>query len=172
MEFRTRKLIKPEDLNAGGTLFGGQLLKWIYEEAAFYFANSAISSFENDDYEDIAKEFMSYMDRQDFKRVLYNAFQSSDCPKPHVDSQSPKGFTYMIYLNPDWDVSMAGETIFVDEPTGEIIKSVVPKRGRLVKFTSEIPHSARPPLRDAMRKRYSMVFQTHPIGLETLGDLL
>ena len=49
---------------------------------------------------------------------------------------------------------------------------MVPKRGRLVKFTSEIPHSARPPLRDAMRKRYSMVFQTHPIGLETLGDLL
>ena len=112
------------------------------------------------------------MDRQDFKRVLYNAFQSSDCPKPHVDSQSEKGFTYMIYLNPDWDVSMGGETIFVDEPTGEIIKSIVPKRGRLVKFTSVIPHSARPPLRDCMRKRYSMVFQTHPIGLETLGDLL
>ena len=31
MEFRTRKLIKPEDLNAGKTLFGGQLLKWIDE---------------------------------------------------------------------------------------------------------------------------------------------
>ena len=28
------KLIKPEDLNAGHTLFGGQLLKWIDEEAA------------------------------------------------------------------------------------------------------------------------------------------
>ena len=36
MEFRTRKLIKPEDLNAGNTLFGGQLLKWIDEEAAIY----------------------------------------------------------------------------------------------------------------------------------------
>ena len=36
MEFRTRKLIKPEDLNAGRTLFGGQLLKWIDEEAAIY----------------------------------------------------------------------------------------------------------------------------------------
>ncbi|MBH75950.1 MAG: acyl-CoA thioesterase [Flavobacteriales bacterium] len=36
MEFRTRKLIKPEDLNAGKTLFGGQLLKWIDEEAAIY----------------------------------------------------------------------------------------------------------------------------------------
>lgn len=36
MKFRTRKLIKPGDLNARGTLFGGQLLKWIDEEAAIY----------------------------------------------------------------------------------------------------------------------------------------
>ena len=34
--YKTRKLIKPEDLNARGTLFGGQLLKWIDEEAAIY----------------------------------------------------------------------------------------------------------------------------------------
>ena len=36
MQFRTRKLVKPEDLNAGRSLFGGQLLKWIDEEAAIY----------------------------------------------------------------------------------------------------------------------------------------
>ena len=36
MIFRTRKLIKPEDLNPRGTLFGGQLLKWIDEECAIY----------------------------------------------------------------------------------------------------------------------------------------
>ena len=36
MEFRTRKLVKPEDLNAGGALFGGTLLRWIDEEAAIY----------------------------------------------------------------------------------------------------------------------------------------
>jgi len=34
--FRTRKWIKPEDLNANGTLFGGSLLRWIDEEAAIY----------------------------------------------------------------------------------------------------------------------------------------
>ena len=34
--FRTRKWIRPEDLNANGTLFGGSLLKWIDEEAAIY----------------------------------------------------------------------------------------------------------------------------------------
>lgn len=36
MKFLTRKLIKPEDLNANNTLFGGKLLKWIDEEAGIY----------------------------------------------------------------------------------------------------------------------------------------
>lgn len=36
MIYRSRKLIKYEDLNSRGTLFGGQLLKWIDEEAAVY----------------------------------------------------------------------------------------------------------------------------------------
>lgn len=36
MKYRTRKLIKPSDLNARGTLFGGQVLKWVDEEAAIF----------------------------------------------------------------------------------------------------------------------------------------
>ena len=55
MEFRTRKLIKPEDLNAGGTLFGGQLLKWIDEEAAIY----AMCQLDN---QRVTTKFMSEID--------------------------------------------------------------------------------------------------------------
>ncbi|MBO6524431.1 MAG: acyl-CoA thioesterase [Balneolaceae bacterium] len=36
MQFFSRKLIKPEDLNAHGTLFGGTVLSWIDEEAAIF----------------------------------------------------------------------------------------------------------------------------------------
>ena len=36
MRFHTRKWVKPEDLNANETLFGGKLLAWIDEEAALY----------------------------------------------------------------------------------------------------------------------------------------
>ncbi|AMM22570.1 acyl-CoA thioesterase [Frondihabitans sp. PAMC 28766] len=36
MTFRTRKWVRPEDLNANGSLFGGSLLRWIDEEAAIY----------------------------------------------------------------------------------------------------------------------------------------
>jgi acyl-CoA hydrolase len=36
INFRTRKWVRPEDLNANGTLFGGSLLRWIDEEATIY----------------------------------------------------------------------------------------------------------------------------------------
>lgn len=36
MIFHSRKWVKPEDLNANETLFGGRLLSWIDEEAAIY----------------------------------------------------------------------------------------------------------------------------------------
>ena len=36
MRFHTRKWVKPEDLNANETLFGGRALEWIDEEAALY----------------------------------------------------------------------------------------------------------------------------------------
>ena len=37
-KYRTRKLIKPEDLNCRGALFGGRLLSWIDEECGIYCA--------------------------------------------------------------------------------------------------------------------------------------
>ena len=36
INFNTRKWVRPEDLNANGTLFGGSLLRWIDEEATIY----------------------------------------------------------------------------------------------------------------------------------------
>ncbi|MFC6354523.1 acyl-CoA thioesterase [Luethyella okanaganae] len=36
LNFYTRKWVRPEDLNANGTLFGGSLLRWIDEEAVVY----------------------------------------------------------------------------------------------------------------------------------------
>lgn len=36
MNYRTKKWVKPEDLNAHENLFGGRLLSWIDEEAAIF----------------------------------------------------------------------------------------------------------------------------------------
>jgi acyl-CoA thioesterase YciA len=38
MEFRSRKIIMPSNLNGSSTLFGGQALAWIDEEAAVFAA--------------------------------------------------------------------------------------------------------------------------------------
>lgn len=36
MKYRNRKIVKSEDLNGAGSLFGGKALAWIDEEAAIY----------------------------------------------------------------------------------------------------------------------------------------
>jgi len=36
MKYRTRKIVKPGDLNPRGTLFGGRVLEWVDEEAAIF----------------------------------------------------------------------------------------------------------------------------------------
>ena len=36
MRFHTRKWVKPEDLNANGTLFAGKVLAWLDEQAVIY----------------------------------------------------------------------------------------------------------------------------------------
>lgn len=53
--FTTRKWVRPEDLNANGTLFGGVLLQWIDAEAAIF----AVVQLGNDR---IVTKFMSEID--------------------------------------------------------------------------------------------------------------
>lgn len=55
MSFTTRKWVRPEDLNAHGSLFGGSLLRWIDEEAAIF----AVVQLGNDR---IVTKFMSEID--------------------------------------------------------------------------------------------------------------
>lgn len=38
LKYRTRKVVKPGDLNSRNTLFGGRLLEWIDEECGVYAA--------------------------------------------------------------------------------------------------------------------------------------
>tara|TARA_B100000614_G_scaffold670_1_gene754 strand:- start:2052 stop:2570 length:519 start_codon:yes stop_codon:yes gene_type:complete len=128
-------------------------------------------AFEYPNFEPVADKFFKLLDIE-ARKCLYNCFRHSDCPKAHVDSNVDHGVTYLIYLNLDWDINMGGETVFIEEDTGDILKAVAPHPGRMIKFQSVIPHMARPPVRDAFPRRYSLVFQTHPCDDIHLGDLL
>lgn len=84
-------------------------------------------------------------------------------------------YTAVLYLNPDWNADLYGETIFLDQRHPEheeledssfdFIAGVVPKYGRIVIFRNLILHSARPPSSSFLAARY-----TFPIKVsETRG---
>lgn len=82
-------------------------------------------------------------------RTYLNAFKFSDASLRHTDFHPPntEGITAVIYCNSNWDVDLGGETVFLETNSydSEIIRSIIPKPGRMVLFCSDIPHIARCP---------------------------
>jgi SM-20-related protein len=93
---------------------------------------------------------------------MINAYKYSDVLSIHTDPDI-KGFnniTAIIYGNDNWDANWGSETVFFDK-TGsdaEIIKSILPKPGRLVLFDAGIPHTGRVPSSAFPNYRYSLVY--------------
>ena len=162
--------IFPDELIQKGCEYFKTYTEWHQLADAPGYDNATLGRTFNNKFESIAYEFIDFLDHKDFKKCLYNCFSYSDSPRVHIDSHSDKGLTYLIYLNEYWDVNMGGETVFVSDD-GEIIQSVTPKPGRLIKFQSNILHLGRPPVKHANTNRYSLVFQTHPIEDLRIGDL-
>ena len=95
-------------------------------------------------------------------RKLLNAFKFSDILSLHLDNNT-KGLeskTAIIYGNKEWKASWGSETVFFDKNAedADIIKSVLPKPGRLLIFDSNIPHTGRVPSPDFGNYRYGLVF--------------
>jgi len=95
-------------------------------------------------------------------RYYINAFKFSDASLSHIDYCPSKSLckTAIIYCNKEWDIDWGGETVFFDslEKSSEIIKSIIPKPGRMVLFDSNIPHSARVPNVLHAGYRYTLVY--------------
>jgi Rps23 Pro-64 3,4-dihydroxylase Tpa1-like proline 4-hydroxylase len=161
----------PDELIIEGNYYFNNYDQWDYLADSPQYDNATLGKTFVGEFEPIAYKFIEYLDRSDFRKCLYNCFSYGDSPRTHIDSHTEKGVTYLIYLNSFWDVNMGGETVFVSDD-GEIIQSVTPKPGRLIKFQSNILHLGRPPVRQANTNRYSLVFQTHPVDYTTIGDLL
>lgn len=93
------------------------------------------------------------------ERVYASANPYGTVHEPHEDylNDSKGGITVMYYLNNVWDLKFAGETIFLDEY--EIIKSIIPKPGRIVIFDGNIKHCARDVRRDFNDLRMVLTFK-------------
>jgi SM-20-related protein len=82
----------------------------------------------------------------------------------HVDNPDPLNyFTTVYYAHPVWDKNWAGETIFYQPDTDEVIAAVYPRPGRVVTFHGNIPHVARAPSRDCPEVRVCIVFKTQRV---------
>lgn len=68
--------------------------------------------------------------------------------------------TAIIYLNKDWDINWAGETVLFDKSEKEIAASILPKFGRVLVFDSRTLHAARPISRICNELRSVLVFKT------------
>jgi len=53
-------------------------------------------------------------------------------------------FTLMYYLNKQWNLDFAGETVFLNEKEDDIFTSIIPKPGRAILFDGFIKHASRP----------------------------
>jgi len=88
-----------------------------------------------------------------------NANKFGDVLNLHTDHDIIKGLsplTALIYGNKEWKINWGGETIFSDGE--EIIKSVIPKPGRLLVFDATILHTGRVPSPSFPHFRYTVVY--------------
>ena len=77
----------------------------------------------------------------------------------HTDSSRPDEHTTILYMNDHWEPDWAGETAFLGK-TGDIVKSVLPKRNRGIIFPANIPHVGRSVSRKCIALRKTLIFKT------------
>jgi SM-20-related protein len=85
----------------------------------------------------------------------------------HADSTNEENyFTTIYYAHPAWRKNWAGEINFYSRESDEIIKSVIPRPGRLVHFPGSILHKAQAPGRECPELRISIVIKTQRASLD------
>ena len=99
----------------------------------------------------------SFAETHELKNYYESGYLYGTHHQIHTDYDKG-GFTVMFYLNKLWDVSYAGETIFLNN-IGDITNSVIPKPGRAVIFDGNIPHAAREVSRICVELRMVATFK-------------
>lgn len=102
---------------------------------------------------------LNLFDLLKLERVYASAVPYGTVHEPHKDylNYLQGGITVMYYLNHNWDLKFSGETVFFNDQ--EIIKSIIPKPGRIVLFDGNITHCARDVRRDVNDLRMVLTFK-------------
>ena len=76
----------------------------------------------------------------------------------HRDWQQPGQLTMVAYVNKEWNIHWAGETI-IYSPELEILNTVRPEPGKAVIFNSDFPHIGKDPARRSGALRCILALQ-------------
>lgn len=91
------------------------------------------------------------------QRTILNLFDHGDSSWIHHDSEDPKDYTVVVFLNEHWDINWGGDFVLISG--NEIIQAFAPTPGKFVVFQSNILHGARPVSREAPYPRFGVAFQ-------------
>ena len=115
-----------------------------------------------------------YMGRRKLLRVYVNGYTYGTDAYYHMDDtwvnqkygNNALTETAVVYLNDEWEADWGGETSLLDD-NGDIEKSVLPKKNRVLIFNANKLHSARPLSRSCPALRKVLVFKTIGFGMPT-----
>jgi hypothetical protein len=145
--------------------------------------NQSISlEFKNKEAKDIWKWFKSKTNVQDsnLNSCYLNIMSFGDEGFTHIDGGVEDNvITCIIYMNPEWHSQWGGETAFYDGEftddfgdswyyNHDIVKSVLPRCGRVILFEGHIPHSVRPISKKCYMERRTLMFKLVNTNFESL----
>lgn len=94
---------------------------------------------------------------------LNSLFPTSKC-RVHTDGPTMNTDFLIYYINPLWDITWGGETLFLDDAgnTLQYCSQYIP--GRIIYGTGNIPHLVRPPLLTASQPRWALTLRFNDDG--------
>ncbi len=101
----------------------------------------------------------AYLQDEVLIRCYLNGYTYGTDGYLHADSERPDEHTAILYMNDYWEPDWAGETVFVDDE-GDIIKSVLPKRNRVLIFPANIQHAGRSVSRKCTALRKTLILKS------------
>jgi hypothetical protein len=102
-------------------------------------------------------------------RCYVNAYTFGTEGAMHTDSNREGEYTVMLYLNREWQMNWAGETVILDAEGKDIQQSVIPRFRRIVKFPCNQLHAARPVSKTCNELREVLVYK---IRLDSAPDII
>jgi len=140
---------------------GGDINKWRKFNYKLKFKNKIEKKLKKQT-ESILKD-MHIFDLLQSERTYASANPYGTVHESHVDYNedfsSKGGITVMYYLNNLWNFNFAGETVFYNKNNQDILKSIIPKPGRITVFDGTIEHCAREVRRDLNDLRMVLTFK-------------